>query len=84
MAKIEQKYWLTFEGACKDQPCVWKLSQAFPEVVFDIRQASVGQEVGIMALRFEGEEAQISEAVVFLRELGVRVEPVEGGSLVEG
>lgn len=84
MDKTNRKCWLTFEGACKDQPCIWKLAQAHPEVCFDIRQASVGQEVGIMALALTGEAEAIDEAVAYLQSLGVRVDPVEGGSLVAG
>jgi len=83
MAKTVRKCWLTFEGGCQDEPCIWKMSRQFPDVKFDIRQASVGQQIGIMALKFEGEEQEIDGAVTLLREMGVRVDPVEGGSLVE-
>ena len=79
-----RKCWLTFEGGCQDEPCLWKLSQKFPDVVFDVRQASVGQRIGIMALKFTGDEKQIDAAVRVLQEMGVRVDPVEGGSLVAG
>ena len=82
--KSERKCWLTFEGGCQDKPCIWQMAQKFPNVVFDIRQASVGQQIGIMALKFTGEEQQIDGAVAFLEELGVKVDPVEGGSLVAG
>ena len=83
MAKVSRKYWLTFEGGCQNEPCIWKMSRQFPDVVFDIRQASVGQQIGIMALKFEGEQQQVSGAVEALTAMGVRVDPVEGGSLVE-
>ncbi|MCC7146157.1 MAG: NIL domain-containing protein [Phycisphaeraceae bacterium] len=83
MAKTTRKCWLTFEGVCKDQPCVWKMSRQFPQVQFDIRQASVGQKIGIMAIQFDGEEAEVTAAVEFLKSMGVRIDPVEGGSLVE-
>ncbi len=82
--KTSQKCWLTFEGGCQDQPCIWKMSRKFPEVCFDVRQANVGERIGIMALKFDGEEEDIAGAIAFLEEMGVRVDPVEGGSLVAG
>lgn len=84
MAKTTRKCWLTFEGGCQDQPCIWKMSRKYPEVVFDVRQASVGQQIGIMALKFEGEEKDVDGALRYLQEMGVRIDPVEGGSLVAG
>jgi hypothetical protein len=71
MSKSTQKCWLTFEGGCQDQPCLWKMSQAHPAVMFDVRQAHVGEKIGVMALQF-------------LKDEGVRIDPVEGGSLVAG
>ena len=85
MPQASRKCWLTFEGGCQDQPVIWQLSQAFPTVQFDVRQASVSQKIGIMALQFTAEDAeQIDAAVAFLESKGVRVDPVEGGSLVVG
>ncbi|MCC6581224.1 MAG: NIL domain-containing protein [Phycisphaeraceae bacterium] len=83
MPTITRKCWLTFEGGCQDQPCIWRMSRRYPDVVFDVRQASVGQQIGIMALKFDGDEAEIDGAIAFLQEMGVKVDPVEGGSLVE-
>ena len=60
------------------------MSQKFPEVVFDIRQASVQEDIGIMAVLFEGEEDDIQAALDHLTTNGVKVDPVEGGSLVAG
>lgn len=85
MPQASRKCWLTFEGGCQDQPVIWQLSQQFPTVQFDVRQASVSQKIGIMALQFTAEdETQLDAAVQFLTDKGVRVDPVEGGSLVVG
>ena len=84
MAKINQKCWLTFEGGRQNEPCLWKMVKKFPDVVFDIRQASVQADIGIMAVLFTGEEDDIDAALQYLVELGVKVDPVEGGSLVAG
>ena len=82
MSKTRRRCWLTFEGGCQDEPCVWRMAHEYPDVVFDIRQASVSKAIGIMALQFEGEAERIEAAIARLEEMGVRVDPVEGGSLV--
>lgn len=84
MAQTERKCWLTFEGGRQSEPCLWKMARKYPDVVFDIRQASVQKDIGIMAVLFTGDEAEVDAATKYLAELGVRVDPVEGGSLVAG
>ena len=84
MSKITRRCWLTFEGGRQNEPCLWKMSTKYPDVVFDIRQASVQKDIGIMAILFSGDEDQIQAALDHLVELGVKVDPGEGGSLVAG
>lgn len=82
---IRQRCWLTFEGGRQNEPCLWKMTRKYPDVMFDIRQASVQKDIGIMAVLFEGpDEDQVQGALDYLVELGVKVDPVEGGSLVAG
>lgn len=59
------------------------MSRKYPEVSFDIRQASVQNEIGIMAVLLTGPEADVLGAIDFLRSKGVTVEPIEK-SVVEG
>ena len=84
MAELTRKCWLTFEGGHQNEPCLWKMARKFPDVVFDIRQASVQKDIGIMAVLFSGDEDEVEAALKYLAELGVKVDPVEGGSLVAG
>lgn len=84
MSQSTQKCWLTFEGGHQNEPCLWKMARKFPDVMFDIRQASVQKDIGIMAVLFTGEARQIEAALQYLLDLGVKVDPVEGGSLVAG
>lgn len=79
-----RKCWLTFEGGHQNEPCLWKMSHDHPNVVFDIRQASVQKDIGVMAVLFTGEEEDVDAALQTLVDLGVKVDPVEGGSLVAG
>lgn len=82
MATTTRKCWLTFEGGSQNQPRLWEMSRQFPTVMFDIRQASVQEDIGIMAVLFEGEEEDVQAALENLVSNGVKVDPVEGGSLV--
>lgn len=59
------------------------MSRKFPEVSFDIRQASVQNEIGIMAILLKGKEEDVNAAMEFMRSKGVTVEPIEK-SVVEG
>ena len=84
MSKFRRKCWLTFEGGRQNEPCLWKTATKYPDVSFDIRQASVQQDIGIMAVLFTGDQDRVEAAMNYLVELGVKVDPVEGGSLVAG
>jgi ABC-type methionine transport system ATPase subunit len=83
-AAYSKRCWFTFPTRNQvEQPIIWQMSQKFPSVSFDIRQASVQNEIGIMAVLLSGEELQVKSAIEFLRSKGVMVEPIEG-SVVEG
>jgi L-aspartate semialdehyde sulfurtransferase ferredoxin len=84
MPTTTRKCWLTFEGGKQNEPCLWMMAHKYPEVRFDIRQANVTKDIGIMAVLFSGEEDEVEDALKYLAELGVKVDPVEGGSLVAG
>ena len=84
MPQYTKRCWLTFVGECQDKPCIWKMATKFPDVAFDIRQSSVGSDVGVMALQFTGDEDKVNQALQFLESLGVKIDPVEGGSNVAG
>ena len=79
-----RRFWFTFPSRTQvEQPIIWQMSRKFPDVVFDIRQASVQHEIGIMAVLLTGREHEVMAAIDFLRKRGVTVEPIEK-SVVEG
>ena len=45
--------------------------------MFNVRGASVNEEIGIIALELDGPPDVIEAAVAWLREQGVTVEPIE-------
>jgi ABC-type methionine transport system ATPase subunit len=79
-----KRCWFTFPTRMQvEKPIIWQMSRKFPDVSFDIRQASVNNEIGIMAVLLTGEADQVQGAIDFLRSSGVAVEPIEK-SVVEG
>jgi hypothetical protein len=81
---FSKRCWFTFPSRTQvEQPIIWLMSREYPEVSFDIRQASVQNEIGIMAVLLTGAEAEVKAAIEFLRSKGVTVEPIEK-SVVEG
>lgn len=83
-APYSKRCWFTFPTRSQvEQPIIWQMSRKYPDVSFDIRQASVQHEIGIMAVLLSGKENEVDEAIAFLRSKGVTVEPIEK-SVVEG
>ena len=83
-ANFSRRCWFTFPTRTQvEQPIIWQMSRRFPDVVFDIRQASVQHEIGIMAVLLSGNQNEVNAAIEFLRSKGVTVEPIEK-SVVEG
>jgi ABC-type methionine transport system ATPase subunit len=72
----KSRLWLMFPARLITRPVIWELAKKF-EVITNVRQASVTDEVGIVSLSLEGEREVIKQAIAWLEELGVKVEPVE-------
>jgi hypothetical protein len=83
-APYSKRCWFTFPSRTQvEQPIIWQMSRKYPDVSFDIRQASVQNEIGIMAVLLSGKEEEVKAAMEFMRSKGVTVEPIEK-SVVEG
>lgn len=76
MAIVKRKVFLTFPQALIKEPVIYNLGRVFP-VVTNIRGASVTDEIALVALHMEGEEARVDEAIRYLTEKGVKVENLE-------
>jgi L-aspartate semialdehyde sulfurtransferase ferredoxin len=73
---VTRRVWLTYPERLIAEPLLYRANRRF-EVETSIRQASVTDRVGIMALECKGEPAEIDQLLGFFREQGVRVDPVE-------
>ena len=80
MAKKRMKF--TFEPGLIKEPLIWRLAKDF-DVVTNIRRADVTEDRGWVVLELDGEFEEIERGVAWLKEQGVRVDPVPG-DIVEG
>ena len=70
------KFYLTYPKALVKEPLIYKMAHQF-DVVFNVRSASVSEEIGIIALELDGRAQVIESAVEWFRAHGVTVEPIE-------
>jgi len=70
------KLYLTYPKKLVKEPLIYQMSRKF-DLVFNVRSASVSEEIGIIALELDGSPEEIDGAVTWLREQGVTVEPIE-------
>ena len=74
--KTRVKLYLTYPSRLVREPLIYHLSRNF-DLVFNIRQASVNEDIGIIAIELDGAEEAIERGIAWLRERGVTVEPIE-------
>ena len=75
-ARVKKKYYLNVPQKLIREPLIYKLVKEY-DVIPNIRQASVSDEIGIVAVELEGEPASVEAATKYLQEMGVSVEPIE-------
>ena len=73
---MRKRIYLTFPPQLVREPLVCRM-YAELGVEFNLRTASVTDEIGIIGLELHGEPAAIDAAIEFFRRRGVRVEPIE-------
>lgn len=72
----KRRLWLTFSAEATTKPLLWQMSQRF-DLVFNIRNSSVTNQMGLIALELEGDPKVVEAAVRWFRRKGVQVDPVE-------
>jgi L-aspartate semialdehyde sulfurtransferase ferredoxin len=73
---VREKVYLTYPPELLKEPIIYQLGQKF-RVVTNIRGANISAEIGLVALEVDGAESEVSAALRWLTEIGVRVEPIE-------
>ena len=80
MAKRQVMF--TFPRKLIKEPIIYELSHKF-EVVTNIRRADVSEDRGWVVLELEGDDKEIDAGIAWVKEKGVRVDPIVG-DIVEG
>jgi ABC-type methionine transport system ATPase subunit len=75
---MKRKLFCTIPQKLIQQPLLFTLVNRF-KVVPNIRGASVTETIAILSLELEGDDANVEEAVAYLKEEGVQVEVLEDG-----
>ncbi|HJQ84956.1 MAG TPA: NIL domain-containing protein [Candidatus Binatia bacterium] len=70
------KFYLTYPKKLVKEPLIYQMSRRW-DLVFNVRSASVSEEIGIIALELDGRPEEIEAAVDWFRSQGVTVEPIE-------
>ena len=73
---MKRRIYLTFPSKLVTEPIVCEMYDAIG-VRFNLRSASVNDEIGIIGLELDGEPERVEAAMAFFRARGVRVEPIE-------
>lgn len=68
---------LTFPQELIKEPVIFTMAKKF-DVMPNIRRAKVAESVGEVVLELEGSDRNLEAGISYLKERGVRVEPVEG------
>jgi L-aspartate semialdehyde sulfurtransferase ferredoxin len=76
MERVHERYYLSYPRSLIREPLLYHLVKKF-DLVFNIRGASVSDEMGLVAVEFEGTPSQIERAIEWLRSSGVTVERIE-------
>lgn len=67
---------LTFPQELIKEPVIFTMAKKF-EVMPTIRRAKVMENVGEVVLELEGSDTGLEQGIAYLKERGVKVEPVE-------
>jgi L-aspartate semialdehyde sulfurtransferase ferredoxin len=76
MERTRERYYLSYPRVLIKEPILYQLVKKF-DLMFNIRGASVSEDMGLVAVEFEGTQEQIERALAWLRQTGVTVEPIE-------
>lgn len=72
----------TFVEELIKEPVIWKLGREF-DIVTNIRRADVTDQRGWVILELDGEREEIDRGLDWVREQGVRIDPISE-DIVEG
>ncbi len=73
---MKKRVYLTYPKERIKEPLLYTCGQLY-KVVTNIRQATISDKIGLVAIELEGENEEIDKAIQFFLDNGVKVEPIE-------
>lgn len=73
---IKRKVYLTFPASKTKEAIICDMYDRY-KIRFNIRSASVNENIGLIAVEMEGPQDRMEEAFDYFRKRGVKVEPIE-------
>ncbi len=73
---VLRKVYLTFPALKTKEPIICEMYDRYG-IRFNIRSASVNENIGLIAVELKGPEKKMEQAFDFFRKRGVKVEPIE-------
>ncbi|MBI2412269.1 MAG: NIL domain-containing protein [Deltaproteobacteria bacterium] len=73
---MKKRIYLTYPKEQVKEPLLYHVGRLF-KVVTNIRQASISDKIGLVALELDGEPEEIDKAIKYFIDNGVKVEPIE-------
>ncbi len=73
---MKKRFYLTYPPELIKEPLIYQVGKLY-KVVTNIRQSSISNKLGLVALELEGEPAEIDKAAQFLCDKGIKIEPIE-------
>ncbi len=73
---MKKRIYLNYPKELVKEPLIYEVGRLF-KVKTNIRQASVSESIGLVALELDGEPEEIDKAIDYFIDKGVNVEPIE-------
>lgn len=73
---MQKRIYLTYPREAVKEPLIYEAGKRFG-VVTNIRQATISDTIGLVALELDGAPEDIDKAIEYFIEKGVKVEPIE-------
>jgi len=73
---LKKRIYLTYPKELVKEPVLYQANRKF-DVVTNIRQATVSDKIGILALELDGEAEEIEKVIQYFIDKGIKVEPIE-------
>jgi len=73
---LKKRIYMTYPKELIKEPLIYNIGKDF-QVATNIRQATISDTIGLVAVELDGNPEAIDKAIEYLTSKGVKVEPIE-------